>query len=79
MQGVSFRANATDEAQRRGLQGWVKNLDDGRVESIAEGPQEALDAYIAWCRSGPEYAKVESVGVEWEEPTAEFKSFGVRR
>jgi acylphosphatase len=79
VQGVSFRASASDEALRRGLHGWVRNLNDGRVETVAEGPQEELDAYIAWCRRGPDEAQVQSVAVEWEEPTSEFKSFGVRR
>lgn len=79
MQGVSFRASASDEARALGLKGWVRNRDDGRVESIAEGPQDKLDAYVAWCRRGPRAARVDDLGVEWEEPQGEFTSFGVRR
>jgi acylphosphatase len=79
VQGVSFRAGATDEARRLGLGGWVKNLDDGRVETVAEGPQEKLDGYLAWCRQGPAMAHVSDVRVEWGEATGEFKSFGFRR
>jgi acylphosphatase len=76
---VSFRASASDEARALGLQGWVRNLSDGRVESIAEGPQEKLDAFVAWCKRGPDEARVDDVGVQWEEPKNEFQSFGVRR
>lgn len=76
---MSFRASAADEARALGLTGWVRNLDDGRVESVAEGPQDKLDAYVAWCRRGPRAAKVAEVGVEWETSSGEFRSFGVRR
>ncbi len=79
VQGVSFRAQATDEAQRLGLTGWVRNLLNGNVESVAEGPEDKLQAYLAWCKRGPAEASVERVGEHWEEATKEFQSFGVRK
>jgi acylphosphatase len=79
VQGVSFRAFATDEATRLGLKGWVKNLPNGSVESIAEGPKDKLEAYVAWCQHGPEMAQVKDVKTDWADATSEFQSFGVRR
>jgi acylphosphatase len=79
VQGVSFRAFASDEAHKLGLKGWVKNLPDGRVESIAEGPKDKLDAFVAWCHHGPEMARVSGVKTDWADATSEFQSFGVRR
>lgn len=63
VQGVGFRAAARDAALDLGLSGWVRNLPDGAVEACAEGPDEAVEAFIAWCRRGPEYARVAAVEV----------------
>jgi acylphosphatase len=63
VQGVSYRASARDEALRLGLTGQVRNLRNGEVEAIAEGPVAAVDAFIAWCHHGPEEARVTSVEV----------------
>ena len=77
VQGVAYRANARAEAERRGLVGWVRNLPDGRVEAIAEGPREALEAFIVWCRRGPRAARVEEVVAERGTATGEFSGFDV--
>ena len=69
VQQVNFRAHTRDEAKRAGLDGWVKNLDDGRVEAVFEGPRGGVQQLISWCYSGPPAAQVEHVEVEWEEPT----------
>jgi acylphosphatase len=79
VQGVSFRAFASDEALKLGLKGWVKNLPDGRVETIAEGPRDRLEAFVAWCQHGPDMARVSGVNTDWASATDEFRSFGVRR
>lgn len=79
MQGVSYRAGAVDQAQRLGLVGWVRNLYTGEVEALAEGPRDKLDAFVAWCRRGPDEADVSKVVAEWGAATGEFPSFGVRR
>ena len=63
VQGVFFRANTQKEAARLKLKGWVRNLPDGGVEAVAEGPPESLDAFVAWCRRGPELARVDDVEV----------------
>jgi acylphosphatase len=78
VQGVCFRAFTREEAHRLGLHGWVRNLDDGRVELLAEGPRSRVEALLAWCRSGPPYARVEDVDASWEEWQGDLKGFGIR-
>jgi acylphosphatase len=48
VQGVGFRYYTRDEAMRLGLRGWVRNLDDGNVEVVVEGPEEALQQLVTW-------------------------------
>jgi acylphosphatase len=79
VQGVSYRAYAQRQAQSLGLTGWVRNLSDGRVELVAEGPADRLEALLAWCREGPRFARVDGVEKQESEPTGEFNDFAVRR
>ncbi len=79
VQGVWYRASTQRTARDLGLVGWVKNRADGRVELVAEGPQSALDALLAWCRSGPPDAVVTDVQATWEDPTGDHADFSVRR
>ena len=65
VQGVGYRASLAWEARARGLAGWVRNLDDGRVEAEVEGPRETIESLIEWCRQGPPSAHVTGVSVEW--------------
>lgn len=59
--GVGFRYATRHEAVRLGLRGWVRNIDDGKVEIVAEGDAAAVDALQAWCQRGPAGANVTSV------------------
>ena len=77
VQGVCYRDSARRQARALGLAGWVKNLDDGRVELVAEGPQPDVDALIAWCRSGPPVARVTGVEVQWEPDIEGLGEFGI--
>lgn len=61
VQGVFFRASTRERALDLGLNGRATNLPDGRVEVVAEGPAEALDALEAWLHEGPSAARVEVV------------------
>jgi len=79
VQGVFYRQSTVDEARRRRLSGWVRNLPDGRVEVEAEGERADVEALVAWCRSGPPSAHVEELDVEWGAATGAEVGFGVRR
>jgi acylphosphatase len=61
VQGVGFRYSAIREAKRLKLKGWVRNAANGDVEAWAEGPQAALDLFLAWLQRGPSYSRVDSV------------------
>lgn len=64
VQGVGFRAFLLREARALGLRGWVRNRLDGSVEALAQGSQEALEAFVARCRQGPYGARVTDVQVQ---------------
>lgn len=78
VQGVYYRANTRDTAREKNVSGWVRNLDDGRVEAVFEGDEDAVEAMVEWCHEGSPRAEVEDVEVEWEEATDEFDGFEIR-
>ena len=77
VQGVFFRANTKEAASKLGLRGYAKNLSNGDVEVVAEGPKEKLDELVAFCKKGPERARVEKVDVHILEASDEFEGFEV--
>jgi acylphosphatase len=77
VQGVFFRAETSRLARTKGLAGWVRNLPDGRVEAVFQGPRWAVDSMLGWVREGPRGAAVSSVEVNWENPASE-RGFRVR-
>ena len=76
VQGVGFRASAAREAMRLGVQGWTRNLFDGRVEAVYEGPRDAVEHMLAWTHHGPGGARVTDMTIHDEEPKGE-RGFGV--
>ena len=64
VQGVFFRASTREQALKLGVSGYAKNLEDGSVEVLASGSDQALHALAAWLRAGPPSARVESVAYE---------------
>lgn len=78
VQGVFFRYETASRARARGMDGWVRNLPDGRVEAVFEGEEEAVRSVVEWCREGPRGAWVEGVEVEWDSPTGDLVGFRVR-
>jgi acylphosphatase len=79
VQGVFFRREITDHARRLGISGWVKNLQDGRVEALAEGEKGRLDELIRFCHVGPRGAIVRRVEVEWSDYSGEFRGFRITK
>jgi acylphosphatase len=78
VQGVGFRYWAADEARRRGLRGWVRNLDSGGLEAIFQGARGAVEDMLRWCHEGPDGAYVRDVRVAWDEPLEPFSGFEIR-
>ena len=68
VQGVFYRATTKETAREHGVDGWVKNLDDGRVEAVFEGDPEAVDAMVEFCHEGSDMAEVNDVEVTEAEP-----------
>jgi acylphosphatase len=77
VQGVWFRESCRDQAQAAGVAGWVRNLADGRVEVVLEGPPAAVDEVVGWCRRGPRRARVDGIEVVDEAAVGE-QGFRVR-
>ena len=69
VQGVGFRWYTIEAAHGYKINGWVKNLYDGSVEVMAEGPREQLDLFLNRLWEGPNWSHVDSVHTEWLEPT----------
>jgi acylphosphatase len=77
VQGVFYRASTRDKAVGLGLTGWVKNLDDGRVECLFEGDESALTHILEWCRTGPPGSAPEGLEATWSERRGEFRDFRI--
>jgi acylphosphatase len=68
---VWYRESCREVALDVGLAGWVRNVGDGTVEAVLEGPAPAVDHVLTWMRSGPPQASVDEVEVHDEEPLGE--------
>jgi len=77
VQGVFFRQALKVTAKRNHLSGWVRNLDDGRVETVIEGEDEHVSAVVEWCHAGPANARVEDIEIHNEKYVGEFSKFDV--
>jgi len=71
VQGVFFREGIKREAEDLDLKGWAKNIENGEVEAILEGPENIVKEVIFYCQKGPKMAKVQSIKVEYEDPLGE--------
>ncbi len=78
VQGVNFRYYTRQQAARMGLNGWVRNLRDGRVEVVIEGKKPLVDQMLAWCDHGPPSARVDRIEVEWEGISERMNDFKIR-
>jgi len=78
VQGVYFRASTREMALRKGLKGWVRNLPDGNVEALFEGPKDVLEEALIWCKQGPRGASVVNVEEKWGKHTGQYVRFEIR-
>lgn len=79
VQGVGFRNFTQQQAQRLCVEGWVRNLDDGRVEAVFEGSAEAVDDLLERVTRGPRLSKVSHIEVSEDTSTEELSGFLLRR
>ncbi len=76
VQGVNYRAFCADEAMRLHVDGYARNLVDGRtVEVVAEADEATLRTFVERLREGPPQALVADVEYRWEDATGEFRGF----
>lgn len=79
VQGVGYRYFAQRSAARHQVRGFVRNLDDGRVEARAEGPEAAVNAFKEDLAAGPTYGKVTKIEEIVDEPTRHYSSFRIEK
>jgi acylphosphatase len=78
VQGVGFRAFLLQAGALFSLVGWVHNLGDDQVETVAEGPHPVLERFAELASTGPPASRIDAVRVEWETPLGQFKRFDVK-
>jgi len=79
VQGVGFRFFAQRSAARHQVRGYVRNLEDGRVEALAEGPERSVEAFKHDLAAGPTYSKVEEIEETVLGPTGLYPAFRIER
>jgi acylphosphatase len=77
VQGVGFRYSTVRQARRRGLSGYVRNLDDGSVEVLAEGGRTDLEGLLDWLKKGPAGAYVRRVDHNFRHASGRYSGFDV--
>ncbi len=75
VQGVFFRLETKRNADKHDVTGWVRNLQDGRVEAMFEGEKDAVEKLITFCKHGPFGAKVTDFELIWESYKGTFDRF----
>tara|TARA_Y100000310_G_scaffold312865_1_gene360630 strand:+ start:267 stop:539 length:273 start_codon:yes stop_codon:yes gene_type:complete len=78
VQGVFFRINTQKLSKKLNLKGFVRNLPNGDVEVIVEGPEDKIKELLKFCRIGPESADVANAIIEYEPITNEFSTFEIK-
>lgn len=78
IQGVGYRVSVLQAANKFNLNGWVRNLPDGRVEAVFEGNLSNIEQILRWCRQGNSMAVVQNIVVEQQMPE-NIQSFEIRR
>ncbi len=78
VQGIFFRQFIKDHADKNNVRGYVRNLEDGRIEIFLEGNKNSVDAMLEICKKGPAHAKIRNIE-EKPEPFQDFKEFKILR
>jgi acylphosphatase len=78
VQGVCYRQAAFQKAVELGLKGWVRNLNNGRVEAIFEGEEKLVNEMLEWCKEGPTMARVSHVEVDKQQCLDDFTDFRIK-
>ena len=78
VQGVFFRAFVSQKANELGLKGYVRNMQGGSVEVLAEGEKDKLEKLVGYLKAGPSHARVEKVVSDWTEITGNHTVFEIR-
>ena len=78
VQGVGLRYHTQEQALSLGLTGFVRNLTDGRVEVVFEGPADQVDALLTWFQGDHHQARIDTIALRYEEPEGRFSTFNVR-
>ena len=78
VQGVFFRQSTRVMAIKNNVNGWVRNLDDGKVEIVAQGKEQDIENLTNWCKTGPANSRVDEFEQKEESITEEFENFEVR-
>ncbi len=78
VQGVFYRASTREKAAELGLKGWVRNLHDGNVEAVFEGPVDKVQQAVEWCHEGPSGAQVLDIEIKRKKYLGEFDDFHVK-
>ncbi len=79
VQGVGFRAFTEYHATQKGLNGWVRNRQDGKVEVEAEGPRPILETFLQFLEQGPPLSRVTQIIVDWKDSNRQTQGFTIRR
>ena len=78
VQGVGFRYFVLNQAERFGLNGFVRNLFDGGVEIVVEGDRSIVEEFIKSVKTGPRLARVTDLMIDWQKPEQQFHEFTIR-
>jgi acylphosphatase len=78
VQGVAYRAYVQDAATELEVFGWVRNLPDGTVEVVAQGPQDLLKDFVEYLHEGSLMAKVDSVAIDWRTARQLLDDFSIK-
>ena len=78
VQNVGLRYHTQEEATKLGLTGFVRNLTDGRVEVIFEGPADKVEGLLDWFQEGSLQARIDTIALRYEEPEGRFPDFSVK-